>query len=601
MNSTEVFDRLTRAGVKLWTENDRLYYRAPKESWNSELHAALVEHKTAILELVRQRDRDSLKNKLPKIIPNPSDRYQPFPLNDLQQAYWLGRNSGFDLGNVSSYYYVEMEGVNVDLERLTKAFNRLIERHDLLRTKILPTGQQQIQPFLPDYEIPVSDLRGQNPATVEETLIALRSRLSQQVLPLDRCPLIDLRASLLDANKTRIHLGFDNLILDALSSQLFLKEWFHLYNHPDSELVPLEISFRDYLLKELQLRTSDLYKRSKDYWFERLSTLPPAPELPLVTNLATVGKPHFVRRQACLDRQTWQKLKSKAAKVGLTPSGLVCAAFSEILVFWSKKRQFSLVLTVFDRLQIHPQINDILGDFTKTILLGIDNSESTFLERAKALQRRLWESLEHSHVSGVEILRELSRQKGLVAEAAMPIVFTSNLVNNGANDPLGDSHTSCEFPLEEIYGISQTPQVLLDYQVSEKKGALVFNWDSVDRVFPEGMLDQMFQAHCHHLERLADDDEAWQEKTPPLMPAIQLAQRIAINATDVTIPKDLLHALFWKQVRQNPQQIAVIAPAWQLTYAQLGDRVSRLADLLQQRGASPNRLIAVMMEKDGNR
>ncbi|MGK7918253.1 MAG: amino acid adenylation domain-containing protein, partial [Prochloraceae cyanobacterium] len=597
MNPTEIFTKLTNAGVKLWTENDRLYYRAPKESWNSELQAALVEHKTAILELLRQQEQDSSTTKLPKIIPDPVNRYQPFPLNDLQQAYWLGRNGEFDLGNVSSYYYVEMEGVNVDLKKLTKAFNHLIARHDSLRTKILPNGQQQIQPSRPHYEIPVSDLRGKSSVQVETTLIELRSQLSQQVLPLDLCPLIDLRACLLDEDKTRIHLGFDNLILDALSSQLFLQEWFYLYNYPDSQLVPLEISFRDYLLKELQLRKSDLYQQSKDYWFEKLATLPPAPELPLVTSLAAVGKPHFVRRQASLDRQTWQKLKSKAAKVGLTPSGLICAAFSEILAFWSKKKQFSLVLTVFDRLSLHPQVNEILGDFTKTILLAVENSETTFLERAQALQQTLWESLEHSHVNGVEILRELSRQKGLVADAAMPIVFTSNLVNNGANDLLRNSHTSDELPLEEIYGISQTPQVLLDYQVSEKRGMLVFNWDSVDQVFPEGMLDQMFESHCRHLERLAHEEEAWLETTPQLMPAVQLAQRIATNATDVPITEDLLHTLFWQQVKQNPQQVAIIAPNLELTYAQLGDRVFHLSAQLQQLGATPNRFIAVIMEK----
>ena len=35
MNPTEILAKLNNAGVKLWTENDRLYYRAPKESWKS--------------------------------------------------------------------------------------------------------------------------------------------------------------------------------------------------------------------------------------------------------------------------------------------------------------------------------------------------------------------------------------------------------------------------------------------------------------------------------------------------------------------------------------------------------------------------------------
>ncbi|NEQ14599.1 MAG: amino acid adenylation domain-containing protein, partial [Moorea sp. SIO3E2] len=38
---------------------------------------------------------------LPMIVPTPDQRYQPFPLTKIQQAYWLGRNSAFELGNIS--------------------------------------------------------------------------------------------------------------------------------------------------------------------------------------------------------------------------------------------------------------------------------------------------------------------------------------------------------------------------------------------------------------------------------------------------------------------------------------------------------------------
>lgn len=38
---------------------------------------------------------------LPAIAPDPQNRYQPFPLNEMQQAYWIGRNSLFEMGNVA--------------------------------------------------------------------------------------------------------------------------------------------------------------------------------------------------------------------------------------------------------------------------------------------------------------------------------------------------------------------------------------------------------------------------------------------------------------------------------------------------------------------
>ena len=71
-------------------------------------------------------------------------------------------------------------------------------------------------------------------------------------------------------------------MVDAWSAALFHRELWQLYRQPDAVLPALEISFRDYVLGELALRNSDLYRRSHDYWWDRMDTLPPAPELPLV-------------------------------------------------------------------------------------------------------------------------------------------------------------------------------------------------------------------------------------------------------------------------------------------------------------------------------
>ena len=94
------------------------------------------------------------------------------------------------------------------------------------------------------------------------------------------------------------------------------REWSQLYENPDTSLAPLELSFRDYVLAEIALRDSDLYRRSQDYWWSRLPTLPPAPELPLAKNPRSVTQPRFVRRSARLEPETWLRLKNRAAQTG---------------------------------------------------------------------------------------------------------------------------------------------------------------------------------------------------------------------------------------------------------------------------------------------
>jgi amino acid adenylation domain-containing protein len=536
--------------------------------------------------------------QLPTITPAPEQRYQPFPLTDIQQAYWIGRAGFLELGYVSTHRYVEVESVDLDLERFSLAWQQLIDRHDMLRAVVLPDGQQQILKEVPPYEMEVLDLRGQDREGVEASLEAVRHRMSHQVLPSDRWPLFEIRASHLNHRRFRLHFSFDALILDIWSRSILFRDWAKFYKNPKAAVEPLELSFRDYVLAEETLRHSELYQRSQEYWFARLSTLPPSPELPLAKKPKVVTIPRFERHRAKLGPETWLRLKSRAAHTGLTPSGALLAAYAETLKVWSKNPRFTVNLTVFNRLPLHPRVNDIVGDFTSVTLLAVENSlQGTFKARALRLQQQLWNDVDHRYVSGVEVLREQAKRRGGTPRAEMPVVFTSGLTHDARRrDPNPMSWMG-----EVVYSITQTPQVWIDHQVFEESGALVFNWDAVAELFPDGMLEAMFDSYCLFLHRLADDEESWQETWPEtaekLVPPAQLEERTVVNATEASEPTGLLHTLFASQVPERPDQPAVVAPDRVLTYEELFFRSNQVGRRLRQLGARPNKLVAVVVEK----
>jgi pyochelin synthetase len=126
---------------------------------------------------------DSLiKEELPIIVPDLKNRYEPFPLTEVQQAYWIGRDSAFDLGNVATHGYTEIDFVDLDLERFERAWQRLIERHDMLRAIVQSDGQQRILPQVPKYRIQVLDLRGKDAKIIASELAQIRDRLSHEIL-----------------------------------------------------------------------------------------------------------------------------------------------------------------------------------------------------------------------------------------------------------------------------------------------------------------------------------------------------------------------------------------------------------------------------------
>src|SRR4029077_2457474 len=126
-------------------------------------------------------------------------------------------------------------------------------------------------------------------------------------------------------------------------------------------------------------------------------------------------------------------------------------------------------LTQYNRLPLHPQINDIVGNSISITLLEVDNSAAEpFAVRARRLQQQLWRDLNHTNFSGLQVLRELIRRRGQAQSALMPVVFTSIL----GLDSFGKGSVDLSFG-ELVYTISQTPQVWLDHQAMEQGGDLL--------------------------------------------------------------------------------------------------------------------------------
>jgi amino acid adenylation domain-containing protein/non-ribosomal peptide synthase protein (TIGR01720 family) len=524
---------------------------------------------------------------------SPQERYDPFPLTAIQQAYLVGRQSLFDLGGVSTHFYVEVEGQGVDVARLEVALRRVIARHDALRTTFLEDGTQHTIENVEDYQIQFRDLGGESPDGAETELGLIRKEMSHQLLPADRWPLFDIRASLRPDGVTVIHFSIDLLIADAQSVGLVFQEWALFYADPNTELRDIGVSFRDYVLAVEELTGSPAYSSARTYWTDRVATLPPPPELPLARH-PSQSNGQRVRREHSLKHDVWTRLKERANGTQVTTSTLLCAAYSEVLAMWSASPSFTVNVTLGSRLPLHPGVNFVIGDFTSSILLEVAASDGrgTVKDRARRLQQQFYRDLSHKLFSGVEMQRELARAHGTAA-ATMPVVFTSLL---GMPFPHADEQST--FPASVGYGISQTPQVHLDHVVYERDDELHFTWDAVEDLFPAGMLDQMFDAYCGLLARLAGSRMALEERQPRLLPTDQAARRSASNQTRVaTDPALMIHSLVDRRCKEAGDDIAVIARDRTLSYQELDILANRVARTLNEAGVKPDELVGVVADK----
>lgn len=590
MRHVEVLlDKLAQHNITLWLEDEKLRYRTAKGGLTDTLKQEIIDNKPDLIRFLKtqQEAESNLTETFPQVIPAPADQYDPFPLSDIQQAYWLGRQKHLELGNLATQVYQEWRLADIDMERLNNAWKQVMHRHLMLKTLIQTDGTQRVLSTLPDYTIEQVDLRSQ--ADEQQMLLNIRQDMIGRISQAGEWPLFAIQVSVLNSG-VHLHFCIDMLIVDSWSIDLILADWAKLYHQAKALLPPLTLTFRDYMITaKAYEETSAVYKKSKDYWLNRLDSLPAAPKLPLIKDLKKIDTPTFRWFEKRLEPALWKVVKAKAAKYALQPSALLFAIFAESLSLWSKEPHFTLNQTLFHRLPLHDEVDKIVGEFTSIILTEIDNrKEASFVQRAKQIQTEQWTNLDHRYFSGVQVIRELNLRNKANNTALMPVIFTNLLaVNSTLYDCWG----------EHVYQIAQTSQVYLDHVVREIDSELILYWSVIEELFPADLLDAMFSSQLELLKLLATTDEAWTDPYPLQLPEKQLTKRKTVNATHASVSEDLLHDLFIRKVQDNPNHLAVIGVDKSLTYQELYQYANQIAHWLRDNGAKPNQLVGVVIKK----
>ncbi|EBW7863422.1 hypothetical protein DQJ67_04570 [Salmonella enterica subsp. enterica serovar Newport] len=155
-----------------------------------------------------------------------------FELAAMQHAFWIGRQEQQQLGGVSAHFYAELDGAELEPERLNQAFKQLIARHPMLRMRINSEGLQHTV-AVSDCQLQVNDLIDLCATEVTLQLEKYRQRYTHQRLDIEQGQTIMLALTRLPGQRNRLHLDLDMIAGDAASLRILLRELALLYARPD--------------------------------------------------------------------------------------------------------------------------------------------------------------------------------------------------------------------------------------------------------------------------------------------------------------------------------------------------------------------------------
>ena len=112
-----------------------------------------------------------------KFIVHREDWNNPFPLTQVQFAYWIGRKGAFSLGNVATHCYYEYECNHIDIPLFQRIWNEMIKYHGMLRTVIDNNGMQTMLDKVPFYTMKTIHAEGVSEDTKKGILESVRNKM----------------------------------------------------------------------------------------------------------------------------------------------------------------------------------------------------------------------------------------------------------------------------------------------------------------------------------------------------------------------------------------------------------------------------------------
>lgn len=516
-------------------------------------------------------------------------RYDGFPLNEIQQAYFVGRSAFIDGDAVSCQFYQEINVTDVVPRDIEAAWNHLIQTHDALKSVITDSGEQIVQKLTQCYTVRIESLKDKTNEEQESALGDIRDRMVNHVFPIGQWPFFDVMMSCLPENKSRIHLAIDLMIADGNSVQLLIEQFVSLLNNK-IQINPPSITYRDYrtaLPKQLDAKQVEV---ATHYWKQKLQLLLPGPQF---INTKYSHKQARVRQEAMF--QDWCEIKRLIQKKNIPASYVLLTAFADVLLAWNERKPFTLVVVNWDRPAIHPEIQDIIGDFTSLSWLTVESNQGSFMERVQHNYESVQDDLRHSCVSGLSILRNniLSRSRKTME---LPSVVYTQM-------PLKQS-IKLSSQVELGFGLSQTPQVNLDCMSLEVDECLHLHWDRIEEAIDVDQSAAMFQDYQDLLEKLAKDIDCWESSVYfEELAGEKTCSKISLPLTEWNETyvdygkKNSLCQLIETATEQYGTATALVFGDLCLTYSELNRRANQWAHYFRQLGLNADQPVALVMER----
>jgi amino acid adenylation domain-containing protein len=496
----------------------------------------------------------------------------------------------FETGNVYPHppvyhnipIFIEMEG-DVNVEWMRESFQRMVQRHEALRTSIIARGESLAQRIADSMDI---EFRFVDPASMQYAAEFIAAPFNMSEGPLVRGALMRMENKTYLLVITLHHTIADRGSLAILATELL--ETYRALNKGESPVLPdLSLQYADFSHWQRTL-PEQMMDAALLYWRRKLKGKIQALELPVDYSRAAIHVYQEKRYDFTIPGTTLEKLRGVGQ--GEDDFLLLLSVFKLLLHRYSANSE--IVVGTTSDYRHHPGTADVVGPLANLLVLRSHLGEAfSFKGLLEQLKKTVSEAFKNQDLPFDKLVVELKPETDMSRTALFDVLF--NLERNPMEFPPLEGAGACWLETNSGWGKYDINLLLLGdsdgYRGYLNYNSLLFKESTIAQ-FVGHFLVLIERAAAHPLEPLT------------LIPILTDDEKDRVlnvwNGTSSPYPDTLgLVDLFNKIARENGNKVALVTGDETLTYDHLDRRANRLALYLRQHnGVGSGDFVALSME-----
>ncbi|MCP4150658.1 MAG: amino acid adenylation domain-containing protein, partial [bacterium] len=528
----------------------------------------------------------------------PAEESEYYPLTPAQKRMYI-------------LYRVEMEGIvynipyifplekETNTEKLEKAFRQLIQRHEVLRTTFHIVNEEPVQKIHPGgkFKFEKYEIKENNqPDTAPE--------IQQFVRPFDLAATPPVRAAVLKTATARYLLtDVHHIIFDGMSMEIFQKELQQLYEDTTAGLPPLKIQYKDFARWWQQEKTGDKIRRQKEYWHEKYAGEKPVLDLPIDYPRPAMQSFEGNAVGFTLEPAEAKGLIQEAVKEQTTLYMLLLSLYYILLSKLSGQEELIVGTPVAGR--IHPEVENLIGMFVNTLpLRNRLNTGKTVTGILKDISASTLEAFENQEYQFEDLVEHLQIERDASKNPLFDVMFEMQNIKDAPAE-------TKELRLKHREYFTGTAKFDMTMGVEQKGEQLLFGLGYCTKLFKEKTIKRFIRYFKKITRQVLQEPQRKIYEIEIISNEEKKEILSSFNNTAAQYPETAtINRLFEEQAARTPHRTAVINPApsetgggpvqhepHTLTYRQLNEKATLLADILVKKGVKPGTIVGIIAER----